>query len=437
MSLNTGKMSLDTVNTLTDLQYWSLTNELSHKVIYIIGALVVVSFLVLSITKKLKIPGVVGYIFIGILFSPGVINNLPVFSVMQKEWYGYLIDSFNYITVLAVSFISFTIGSELSIRILKKLELEFALIVLFESLGAFSLVTISLLALGKPTSLALILGAIASATAPAATVLVIKEYRAKGELAATLLVVLAIDEALALIIFSFAEPIALINIAPKLELTIFNAFFIPLAKIIGAVILGLNIGYFSQKLMSYYHNKSKKILLLLSSVLGVSALALALHISPLIANLSVGFAYRNFSKKHLGIAEYMDTLTTPLYAIFFILAGTHIRFNSVTSESFLILVAIYATARIIGKVGGASLGAWLSDAPDKVIKYIGVGLLPQVGLAIDLAYTVQREFVHFSVGGYKFGVLVFNVLLFTTAITEIIGPLLTEYALSKTGEMHS
>ncbi|GAB6098340.1 cation:proton antiporter [Halanaerocella petrolearia] len=431
-------MDLKAVETLHELQKWSMLNHLEHKIIYIIGALVVVSFLMISITKKLKIPSIVGYIFIGILFSSSLIQDLPFLTAIQKEWYSYLIDSFSYVTVLAVSFISFTIGSELSISVLKKLELEFALIVLLESLGAFSLVTISMLLLGEPLFIALILGAIASATAPAATVLVIKEYKPKGELAATLLVVLAIDEALALIIFSFAEPIALTLVSPTASLSIFNTFFIPLGKIIGAVILGLNIGYFSQKLMGvHYYNKTRKVLLLLATVFGVSATALALNFSPLIANLSVGFAYRNFSKKHLGIAEHMDTLTIPLYAIFFILAGTHIRFDNITSSSFLMVALVYAIARIIGKVGGASLGAWLSEAPKKVTKYIGVGLLPQIGVAIDLTYKVQSDFIHFSVNNEKVGVLIFNILLFTTAITEIVGPLLTEYVFIKAGEVNS
>ncbi|GAB6138529.1 cation:proton antiporter [Halanaerobaculum tunisiense] len=430
-------MSLEAVSTLQDLQQWSMLNHLSHKTIYIIGSLIVVSFLVIAITKKLKIPSVVGYIFIGILFSDNLIYNLPFLSTLQKEWYTYLIDSFNYVTILAVSFISFTIGSELSIRVLKKLELEFALIVILESLGAFSLVTISMLLVEQPLFIALLLGAIASATAPAATVLVIKEYKARGEFAATLLMILAIDEALALIIFSFAEPIALISVADELQFSFFTAICIPTFKILGAILLGLNVGYLSQKLMNYYSGKkTRKILLLLSTIVGISAISLALDFSPLIANLSVGFAYRNFSRKYLGVAKHMDTLTIPLYAIFFILAGTHIQFNQITSQSFLVLALVYALARIIGKVGGASLGGWLSNAPPKVTKYIGVGLLPQVGVAIDLAYTVQRDFINFSVHGSQVGMLVFNILLFTTAVTEIVGPLLTEYALIQTEEIN-
>lgn len=429
-------MNLTDVTNLQELQQWALVNHVSHKVLYIIGALVIAAFAIKLLTERFrKIPSVVGYIFLGMLFSRDVITHIPFLSPDQTEWYTYLIDSFNYVTILAVSFISFTIGTELSIDVLKRLELEFAAIVFLESIASFSLVFFSMYSLGEPVYIALVLGAIAAATAPAATVLVLKQYGAKGELSATLLIVLALDEALALVIFGFAESIALIQVDPQTSLTFYRAVVVPAGKILGAVVLGLNVGYFSQKLMHFYHQKGHKILLLLATVFGVSAVSIAFDFSPLIANLAVGFAYHNFSEKYLGIAKRMDTITVPLYAIFFILAGTHIRFSHLFSGGFLVTALVYFVARSVGKIGGASLGAKISEAPVKVQKYIGLGLLPQAGLAIDLAYAVQRDFVHLSAGGMKIGNLVFNILLFTMALTEIVGPLLTEYALSKSGEM--
>ncbi|MBM7557402.1 cation:proton antiporter [Halanaerobacter jeridensis] len=428
-------MDLTTVNSLADLRKWSLLNHVDHKVVYVIGVLVFFSFIIISITKKLKIPKVVGYVLVGILFSVSTVNRVPFLSGQAKEWYAYLINSFSYVTVLTVSFISFKIGTELSIEVLKKLEVEFALIVFLESIGSFALVTGSMLLLEQPLFLALVLGAIACATAPAATVMVLKEYKAHGELTATLLVVLALDEALAVIIFSFAEPIALTCGAEHMSLTFTNGFLIPLIKVLGAISLGLLAGYFSQKAMVDYHSKVKKVLLLLTTVFGVSAIAIFFHASPLIANLSVGFAYRNFCKRHLGIAEHMDTITIPLYAIFFILAGMQIKIASITSVSFLIIAVTYFVARTIGKLGGSYLGAKLSGAPKKVEKYIGLGLLPQIGVAIDLAYKVERDFAHLAGEKAKLGMLVFNILLFTAAITEILGPLATEYGLNQAGEM--
>ncbi|MDI3547502.1 MAG: hypothetical protein PWR10_1154 [Halanaerobiales bacterium] len=422
---------------LTDLQHWFMLNLVSYKIIYIIGLLVVFSFIIHTITKRFRVPSVVGYILTGTLFSVSVIRHLPFFSAEFIEWYSYLIDSFNYVTILAVSFIAFTIGTSLSIKILKRLELEFALIVLLESFGAFFLVTISMLLLGKTLYIALILGAIATATAPAATVMVLKEYGSEGELSATLMVVLALDEALALIIFGFIEPLSLLGLTPGAELSIINLLLIPLGKIIGAIFIGLVAGYFSQRLMGSYHTKSRKVLLILATVFGVSALAISLGLSHLIANLSVGFAYRNFAKKHLEIADRIDTLTIPLFAIYFILAGTKIDIYKITSGGFLLIALIYTLARITGKVGGASIGAKLSRAPDKVQKFLGFGLLPQIGVAIDLAYIVQHNFIRLSSEASEISLLIFNIILFTTVITEIIGPLLTEYALIRSGEIRS
>ncbi len=425
-----------TIIDLPQLQQWMLFHHKDHKIIYIIGLLVVLSFVLHNITKKLKLPSVVGYILIGILFSSSLIEKLPFVTLEFLDWYIYLINSFNYVTILAVSFISFTIGTELSLRILKRLELEFALIVLLESFGAFGLVTFGMLLLGKPLPIAIILGSIATATAPAATVMVLKEYGSGGKLSATLMIVLALDEALALIIFSFVEPVTLISYSPDISMTFFNIIFVPLLKIMGAVFIGLIIGFYSQRLMANYTAKYDKVLLILATVFGISALSLYLGLSPLIANLAVGFAYRNFAKKRLDISSQIETITIPLYAIFFILAGTRLQITNLADNSFLIIALIYTLSRIIGKVGGASLGARLSNAPPNVCKYIGFGLLPQIGVDIDLAYILQRDFVHLSGEAACLSELVFNIILFTTMITEIFGPLLTEYALGKSGEIH-
>jgi len=427
-------MEFDSIDSLHDLKQLFMLHHLSNRIIYIVGILFVAAFVAHVITKKFKIPSVVGDILVGILFSIGFIKKAPFLSAEHKEWYSYLIHSFDYVIILAVSFISFIIGTELNLKILKKLELEFALIVLIESLATFALVTTSMLIIGKPLFFSLLLGAIATATAPAATVLVLKEYKARGELTSTLLIVLALDEALAIIIFSFVKPIALISISPALHYSLFNSFLIPLVKIVGSIVLGLNIGYFSQKLMGVYsEQKSKKILLLLATIFGGSDIAIFLGISPLITNLSIGFAFRNFSKKYLGISEIIDTLSLPLHTVFFILAGTQIEFHNITSKSFLVVALVYTLARVIGKVGGASLGAVLSKAPTNVSKYIGLGLLPQIGVSIDLAYNVQHQFVHFS----DVGQFILNIILFTTIITEILGAIGTEYALSKSGEMRT
>ncbi|WP_018250218.1 cation:proton antiporter [Orenia marismortui] len=425
-------MSLDAVSNFHQLQQWLLINQVSNKLLYIIGIFIVFALFIVLFTKKFKMPIVVGYVFIGILFSVSIVKHLPFLSEEVKEWYAFSIESFDYVADLALAFVAFTIGSELSIKVLKNLGKKITFIVLLESFGAAILVTLSMLAIGQPFYIALILGAIASATAPAAPVMVLKEYNAEGTLTSTLLAVVGIDDAVALTIFSFAEPISLIQASGSGELSVMTAFVEPLVEVIGAIVCGIVIGYISVKAIVKFEDKTKKVLTLVATVLGASATAVFLNFSPLITNMAVGFAYRNFATKNPGIAEDMETLTIPLYAMFFMLAGTKIRITAITSVAFLITALVYTTARIIGKVTGASIGASLAQAEPKVKKYIGLGLLSQIGAAIALAYTVQRDFIDIP----SVGLLVFNILLFTTAITEVIGPLATKYAITKAGEIN-
>jgi len=219
---------VDYTNNLLDLQNWMMVHHRSYKIIFIIGLLLLFIFLIHTFTEKFRLPSVAGYVLVGTLFSSSLIKQIPFFSEEFIDWYAYLINSFDFVTILAVSFISFTIGTSLSLKVLKKMETEFTLIILFESIGAFALVSLSMLYIGKPPYLAILLGAFATATAPAATVLILKEYGVQGIFSATLMIVLALDEALALVIFSFVEPISLITIDPAQALNIVNGFILPL-----------------------------------------------------------------------------------------------------------------------------------------------------------------------------------------------------------------
>lgn len=425
-------MEIDLIEKLQSIEEWFLLNQVGDKFIYVIGFLIFAAFLVVLLAKKYRVPIVVGYVFLGILLSHDIVNKLTFLTAEQKEWYFFSLGNFEYIANIALAFIAFTIGSELSIKILKRLGKPIIFIALLEATGGFIIVTLAVLAIGQPLYLALILGSIASATAPAATVMVLKEYKAEGILSSMIMAVVGIDDAIALIIFSLMAPIAYIQYSGEGHLALSHIVGEPMIEIFGSILLGLIIGYLSQKLISTFEDDTKKILTLVTTIIGASAMALLLNFSPLITNMTVGFAYRNFARKNLGISNYLDTLTTPLYAMFFILAGTEIRLTSLASTSFLIVAFVYLIARVIGKISGARLGATIGQAPDKVKKYIGLALLPQSGVAIALAYSVQKHFVTAP----KVGLLVFNVLLFTAALTEVFGPFATKYAVVKAGEAH-
>ena len=366
----------------------------------------------------------------GILLSIEVINAIPFLKLEYKVWYAYIINSFEYVTTLALGFIAFTIGSELSLRLFKRLGKSITYIVILQGLGAFLMVFTGVLLIGYELYLALLLGAIASATAPAATVMVIKEYNAKGPVTSMIMAVVGLDDALALILFSLVSPIAYNQYSGGTSLNLYHMVVAPSLEVIGSIAVGITLGYVSVKLQEIYEDKTKKVLTLIATLVSGLALATMFYLSPLITNMTIGFSYRNFATKNLNVADYIDTLTIPLYAMFFILAGTEIRFSAIDAP-FILLAAVYSITRVIGKIGGASLGGVLSNASENIKKYVGLGLLPQSGVAIALAYTVQQQFSQANIGQ-----LVFNILLFTAALTEIFGSFATKYALTKSNEIN-
>jgi hypothetical protein len=177
-------------------------------------------------------------------------------------------------------------------------------------------------------------------------------------------------------------------------------------------------------------DKTKKVVAILTSVVLSSALSLVFGLSSLIANLALGFAIRNFAEKNLEISEYLDTLTIPLYAMFFIFAGAEIRFSQMGSTVFLITALVFLISRIIGKYSGAMLAGRFSDAAPVVKKYIGLGLFPQGGVAIALAFAVQKQFSQIP----DTSLMIFNMVILTAALTEIFGPLFTKEAVIRSGE---
>ncbi|MFW6238524.1 MAG: cation:proton antiporter [Halanaerobiales bacterium] len=423
-------METNILNQLQQLQDWFLVHNLGVKQIYVLSIFMLFAYLVVLVSKKIRVPIVVGYVFLGIFLSVNLVELAPIFKPETKEWYPLLLETMDYIPQLALAFIAFTIGSELSVKTIKKMGKPIFYIVTLQALSAFALVTLGVLAIGQPLFLALIFGAIASATAPAATVMVIQEYDARGPVTSMIMAVVGIDDAIALIIYSLISPIAFILYSGEGTISFATSVLTPMEEILGSILLGTAIGYLAQKYIVNTEDKTIKILALLTTLTGSTALALFFHFSALITNMAIGFAFRNFARKNPEIESYMKTLTIPLYAIFFILAGTEIKFTSITSTTFIILATVYTIMRVIGKIGGTNLAANLAGAQEKIKKYVGLGLLPQSGVAIALAYQIQKQYSATP----KIGLLVFNIILFTSVLTEVFGPLATKYALTRAGE---
>lgn len=421
--------NIETAFELELLQEWFHIYELQTKAIYLIAFFLVLAMLAIIVSKKYSLPIVVGYVLFGIIISPDILNLIPFLESEFHSWYEFLIIKLDYITQIALAFIVFTIGTELSVRTFKRLGKSIYIITMFEALGAALISAAAVYIIGAPIYMALLLGSIAAASAPASTIMVLKEYNAEGPLSSTLMAVVGLDNTLALILFALISPVAVLFIGEGGVLS-FQLLFIPLVEIFGAIIIGLAIGYLAQHYISMVDDKTKKVVAILTSVVLSSAVSLVFGLSSLIANLALGFAIRNFAEKNLQISEYLDTLTIPLYAMFFIFAGAEIRFSQMGSVVFLITSFVFLTSRIIGKYAGAALAGHFSDASPTVKKYIGMGLIPQGGVAIALAFSVQKQFTQIP----DTSLMIFNMVILTAALTEIFGPLFTKEAVIRSGE---
>ena len=394
-------------------------------VLTILAITALVAYATKQLTGRLGIPTVTGYVLMGVVFG---ISLLRVFSPEMLERLELVND-------FALGLIGFTIGSELRKDVFQKLGRSIVLIAVFEALCAFLLVAgiLFLMMPSKPYQ-ALILGAVASATAPAATVYVIQQYKAKGPLTSTIMAVVGIDDAIALMIFVFASVVTKGILAAK-HISLLTIIFKPLIEILLSLILGLAIGRIFTWLFKRVRYPDDLTLGVVAFILLNLGVAEMFHLSGLLSVMAFGSTATNLNMMLANRSgKVLENFAPILYACFFIFGGAHLNLALFPQVGLLGLV--YLLARITGKVSGASLGAWIGKAPRTVRKYVGLALIPQVGVAIALAILVKKQFGdgQFGERGVLLATVVINVLLFTTVITEIVGPLLTKWALKKSGE---
>jgi Kef-type K+ transport system membrane component KefB len=394
----------------------------------LLGVVALVGLLSGKVLNYIKVPAVAGYVLIGVILGTSVVGWLNA----------QVLDSLGLINELALGFIAFTIGAELEWGVIKRLGTGIISISIGEALGAFILVTLGMYLMLGQLPLALILGAVASATAPAATMMVLQEVRAKGILTSALIAVVAIDDAIALILYGFASSIAraVLNVSEHLSLR--NMLLGPGLEILGALAIGILTGFLLSIILKRIHLSHELMILVVSVILINSGLAQLFHFSELLADMALGATLSNLvpalSRRVFGLIE---SVTPPIYCMFFVLAGARLQLSLITKIGLLGMV--YILARMLGKVGGTFLGATISRVPKVVRKYLGFGLLSQIGVAVGLAIVVAHDFPPSVYGavGEKFSLWVINILLFTTIITEVIGPLLTKYAIIKAGEANA
>jgi Kef-type K+ transport system membrane component KefB len=393
-------------------------NLLHNNLIFGVGALLLAGFVGGKLAMRLRLPTISGYIVAGLLLGPSILNVVP----------DHIVESLAPVPHIALGLIAITIGSEFRVAKLKKTGRNILIITTIQLLATFAAVTIALWAFGAPVPMALLLGAIASATAPAATVAIATELRARGPLVSTLFGVVALDDAFCITLFGFVMAFASAMVAGAGGHGPWSMILHPLREIATSVAIGLAFGYVVHRLVVNRKSNNEIIVIVLGFVLLTSGITISIHVSPLIANMMMGFALVNLSSKNSRVMRILEPLSPPIYAAFFALAGTELDVRTLAATG--VLGVVYLVARAIGKYGGAFLGAVAASESPITRRYLGMGLLPQAGVAIGLILVLQdtETFMHLPYMGQMV-----NIVLASILVNEIVGPPLSKYALEASG----
>jgi len=367
-----------------------------------------------KLAQRFKAPMVVGFIIAGLLMSPSLLNIIP--EQLNEE-----LEIFK---IFGLGMIAITIGGELEFNKLKHIIGSIAAITILQVIGT-SIVVFSIMyfIFGLSLPVALILGAIATASAPASPMANVREYQAQGPFTSTLLGVVAFLDAACLIFFSIVMAISGIFIqGDTLEI---SSLITPLIEIFGSLILGALSGLIILILQRFLNGKMQVLVLLIGFVLLNSSIAQLLHLSPILTNMTSGVLIANMHDQPAKLLHIFDDIDLPIYIAFFLLAGASLRMD-ILIENWLITAA-YIVARGIGKVGGTFLGAKLAKANLNVQKYLGFGMFSKAGLTIGLLIIVQKTFPEVAP-------VITAVELAAVAVCSVIGPLGERFALIASGE---
>ena len=412
--------------------------------IYIyIALLILAALLSTRLMKVVKLPNVTGYILTGILMGPFVFglffNGFDFFGAKTGVIYAY-IQRISWISTVALGFIAFSIGTSFKASILKAVGKRVIIITILESLGASLLVILGTVILHfiipevVTIEIVLTLGAIAAATAPAATLMVIKQYNAKGSLVDTLLPVVALDDASALILFAILFQIAS-SLVTGGGFDPYKMFAKPLIEIF------LSIGFGNK----FFLSRNNRLVMCIFSIflaLGLNQLFKfqqlgSFELSSLLMCMVSGAIYTNFSKESGKTFDLMERFTTPIYLMFFVISGASLDLSIFFNDQggLIILVAgVYIIFRVLGKYAGAFTGATITKSEPKIKKYLGLTLIPQAGVAIGLATSASQLFASHP-DTAKAGAMILAIILTSTLIYELFGPMISKYALTKAGEI--
>jgi Kef-type K+ transport system membrane component KefB len=383
------------------------------------GLILLLGFIGARLLKYARLPSVTAFLLVGILIGPHVLNLVTEGIFSASDFFSNL--------VLGV--IAFSLGENFRLEEIKKGMKQVMWISLMAALLTWLLVSGAivsyLIIVGQPMYPAIVLGAAASATAPAATVLVIREYRASGFFTEMLLKIVAIDDAWCLMLAALA--IAFAN-AMRADVFQISIVFAGIGEIFGALIIGALFGCLFSFLRRFVTTSAEFLVYIFGLILLNVGLSIAIHVSILLSSMMMGIVVINLARENYKFFEVIRTVDAPLYLVFFILAGAHLDFTILYKMG--IVGVLYIIFRVIGKVYGARVGARISRAPKSIENWIGLSLTPQAGVALGIGLVAKSTFPDF--GNY-----IFTVIAATTVIFELVGPLLTKISLIKVGEIPS
>jgi Kef-type K+ transport system membrane component KefB len=404
---------------------WSRILEvLNSNSVLSIGILLFAGFFMGKLAERVRLPAITGYIVAGLLLGPSAVG-----LVTERSGAGL-----TGITHIALGLIALTIGGEFSYPRVKRTGAGILVLTIFEALFAFASVSVALNALGVPAHISLLVGAIAAATAPAATVVIIKELKARGEFIDYLYGVVAFDDAVGVVLFS----VIFAFITPAMTGVIASGgallgLFHALSEIVLSTLLGFAGGVLLHLLVRGKYKRNEILLISVSFLFVVTALTLVLGLSSLISNMAMGATLINISAKNRRVFEILEPLSPPIFALFFIMAGTELRLSVFTSGLVVLLGTTALVSRFLGKCAGIYLGSRLVGAPEKVRKYLGYCLMPQAGVALGLALFVRTSPVMLEASEEASGYLslTVNVVLLSVFISQVIGPAVSRFGIRR------
>ncbi len=409
-----------------------------------IGIAMTAGLLLSRLVKKLKLPAVTGYLIAGILIGPYCLGALGEF--VNIPWLGYVsaesVEGASILSKIALGFIAFAIGDEFRLSALKKIGKQATVIGIFQALVATVVVDAALIGLyfvlpegTISIPAAIVLGAVATATAPAATLMVVRQYKAKGKLTDILLPVVAIDDAVGLVIFAVSFGIAQ-SMNSGAALSVITVLVEPLLEVVLSLALGVVMGILFSFAEKYFNSNSKRLTLSITFVIMSVALSLyethigGIHIkfSSLLVCMMLGTVFCNMCDFSEEIMGKTDRWTAPLFVLFFVLSGAELQFDVFGNVMVILVGVVYILTRAAGKMLGAAVSAKATKCEPNIVKYLGITLLPQAGVALGMSLIAAE-----TLG--EVGAMVRNITLFAVLIYELVGPMLTKIALTKAGDI--